>query len=318
MFATPFGNFNGNSWEEMFQVILKRKYMSVGYQRIKPSPGDFGIEGYTKDGLTFQCYCPDMNMDNKTLYEKQRKKITDDINKLKINQVELNEILGGVKLKVWNFLTPDMSHRDLINHCNTKRDLVKSWNLPFINNDEFQVLIHEGNDYALEIGEYFNDGSKKFSIIPKAEDSNNQKLIEWQNTEIDLIKNANQKNEIRINALPNKNDVSKKINALTDENARYYLNGESILRIWQSTQPDNHQRFIELLASVEDELKERCILNIVDPNQFVKEISEYMEEKIKSSFKYLDDSTIIRLKNYSISFWLLRCPLYFETSTNEN
>lgn len=318
MFVTSYGSFDGNSWEGMFQIILKRKYMAVGYVKVKASPGDFGIEGYTKDGRTFQCYCPNLNIDTKSFYEKQRTKVTDDLNKLKTNHKELSEILGGVKLKTWVLVTPIISHRDLINHCNIKRDLVKSWNLPFIDNDNFEILVHEADDYAIEIGEYFNHTGKKYSLKPKMEESSDEKLVEWQTTEIDLVNNAIGKNEIRVNSLPNKADLKRKINTLTNETVRYYLNGESMLRTWQASQPENHQRFIELLASVEDELKEKCLLNIVEPNQFVREVGDYVDQKIRMAFSHLDESTIVRLKNYSVSFWILRCPLYFEITSNEN
>ncbi|OJU74818.1 MAG: hypothetical protein BGO09_04390 [Bacteroidetes bacterium 47-18] len=298
----------------MFQVILKRKYMKEGYQRVMASPGDFGIEGYTKDGQTFQCYCPEMNEENKKLYERQRNKITTDINKLSINQKELSDILGGTKLKSWVLITPAMGHHDLLSHCNDKRDLVKSWNLPFIDNDSFQVLVHEGDDYALEIGEYFNQTGKKLSISPDAEETSAEKQIEWRDTQIDLVNNALTKNEIRVKSLQRKIDLKHGTNSLTNETIKHYLNGESILRIWQSTQPDNHQRFIELRASVEDELKERCLLTEVEPNLFVDEIKGYINERIKAAFPHLDESTLVRLKNYCISFWIISCPLYFETA----
>lgn len=317
MFITSYGSFNGVTWENMFQVVLKRKYMKVGYQRVMASPGDFGIEGFTKDGLTFQCFCPDVNEDNKKLYERQRNKITDDINKLQINEKELVKILGGIKLKTWTLITPRMGHHDLLTHCNSKRDLVKSWNLPFIDNNEFQVLVHECDDYALEIGEYFDQSGKKLTLQPDIEETNETKLVQWKDTQISLVQSALAKNEIRVKSLNKKNDLDKRTNILTDETARHYLNGESIMRIWRSTQPENHQRFIELIASVESELKERCLLATVQPNQFVDEIKSYIEGKIRTSFPHLDESTIVRLKNYCVSFWIMTCPIYFEESTNE-
>lgn len=311
MFSTPYGNFDGSSWEAMMQIIFKRKFQLVKYQRIPATPGDFGIEGFTKDGQTFQCYCPDVNSDNKTIYEKQRQKVTDDINKLKEYEKELIKILGGTKLKTWVLVTPRIGHHDLISHCNKKRDLVKSWNLPFIENSSFEVIIHEIEDYAGDIGEYFQQAGKKLTISPNQNDIKKEKIVEWKDTEIDLINNALEKNQIRVSAATGTGNAVK-VNELTHETAKHYLNGESILKRWQSSQPDNHQRFIELVASVEDELKEKSLLNNVDPNQFVREITDYMEGKIKSSFPYLDESTIIRLKHYSVSSWILRCPLYFE------
>ncbi|WP_460686918.1 hypothetical protein [Niabella aquatica] len=292
--------------------------MSVGYQRVMASPGDFGIEGYTKDGHAFQCFCPEINEENKKLYERQRQKITDDINKLKTNQKELLEIFGGTKLKCWILITPRMGHHDLLTHCNTKRDLVKSWDLPFIDNATFQILVHECDDYAPEIGEYFDQTGKKLAITPNLEDSNDEKIIQWKDTKIDLVQKALEKNEIRIRSSGKNENIDKHTNALTDETARLYLNGESILRIWRSTQPDNHQRFIELLASVEDELKERCILRVIQPNLFVNEVRDYIENRIRAAFPHLDESTIIRLKNYCISFWIITCPLYFELTADAN
>src|SRR5690606_6309514 len=99
-------------------------------------------------------------------------------------------ILGGTKLKSWTLITPHIGHHDLLSHCNTKRDLVKSWNLPFIDNVNFQILVHECDDYALEIGEFFDQTGKKFSIAPKPEDASKEKIIQWKDTEIGLVKAA--------------------------------------------------------------------------------------------------------------------------------
>jgi hypothetical protein len=317
MFVSTYGNFNGSTWEAMCQIIFKRKYMHVSYQTVKASPGDFGIEGFTKDGQAFQCYCPEVNLDNKKLYEQQRDKITADINKLNTNKKELLEILDGIKIKKWILVTPRFSHHDLTIHCNAKKNLVKSWGLPFIDSD-FEVLVQEADDYAFEIGEYFNTTNKKFSINPQQGISTTEKIIEWKTSEIDLVQNAIKKNNVRIQSTNIQVNFDYKVNELTDKNARDYLNGESMLRTWQSSQPENHQRFIELLASVEEELVEKCIINEVDPNTFVGEILNYMDGRIRTAFPFLDESTMVRLKNYSVSSWILRCPLYFQLKSDEN
>jgi hypothetical protein len=88
MFVTPLGSFDGTSWDNIIQVIHKRKYMEVGYQPIKASPGDYGLEGFTKDGLAFQCYCPDYNVDSTKLYELQRDKKKDQEDKPKEKKQE--------------------------------------------------------------------------------------------------------------------------------------------------------------------------------------------------------------------------------------
>ncbi len=90
MIKTKYGIFDGDSWEEICQMCFKSKYYDEGYQYMPALPnGDFGIEGFTKSGKVFQCYCPDFDYDSKNLYEKQRDKITEDLNKLKKNEKEL-------------------------------------------------------------------------------------------------------------------------------------------------------------------------------------------------------------------------------------
>ena len=79
MFHTKFGAFNGDTWEDLCQLVLKRKHQNVGYQEMPASPGDYGIEGYTvTTGWAFQCYCPDKHYERTELYNKQRDKITED------------------------------------------------------------------------------------------------------------------------------------------------------------------------------------------------------------------------------------------------
>ena len=72
MYNTKFGPYDGNSWEDLMQLCFRLKYESEYYQSIPASSGDCGIEGFTKTGKVFQCYCPDNNMSSADLYEKQR------------------------------------------------------------------------------------------------------------------------------------------------------------------------------------------------------------------------------------------------------
>lgn len=60
------------------------KYEVEGYQEMSAhTDGDLGIEGFTRTGVVFQCYCPDEEYDSTKLYEHQRDKITKDLGKLK-------------------------------------------------------------------------------------------------------------------------------------------------------------------------------------------------------------------------------------------
>ena len=54
MITTKYGEFDGNKWEAVCQVCFKHKYEEDSYQEIKASPGDHGIEGFTRKGDAFQ------------------------------------------------------------------------------------------------------------------------------------------------------------------------------------------------------------------------------------------------------------------------
>lgn len=109
MITTPVGKFTGTTWEAQCQLAFKLKHGGDGYQHIPASPGDFGIEGYTKHtGYAFQCYCPERLYHQDELYEKQRTKINDDLKKLRDYSDDLQKILGGTRSKI-GVLSPPKS-----------------------------------------------------------------------------------------------------------------------------------------------------------------------------------------------------------------
>jgi len=104
MLVTEYGNFDGNSWENTCQKIFKRKYGDDNYQEMPASPGDYGIEGVIKNtGIAIQCYCPDKNYTQKELYEKQRDKITKDLNKFKEYESHIEARIGEKKYQNGSF-----------------------------------------------------------------------------------------------------------------------------------------------------------------------------------------------------------------------
>jgi hypothetical protein len=78
-----------------------------------PSPGDYGIEGWTADGHAFQCYCPEKDYTQDELYEALRRKITADIPKLQRNAKQIAARIGATRIRSWLFVTPVVPHNDI-------------------------------------------------------------------------------------------------------------------------------------------------------------------------------------------------------------
>ena len=153
MYITSYGPFDGDSWERLCQLVFKRKFAEDGYLSIPATPGDYGLEGFTKvTGSGFQCYCPEKAYPTKELHEKQRDKITKDLKKLQLYELDLKKILGPTKLQRWHLVTPAIAHHDLLKHAQTKEAEVRGWGLSILD-PKFQVLVHDGDHYAAEIQE---------------------------------------------------------------------------------------------------------------------------------------------------------------------
>src|SRR5689334_11077025 len=104
MLKTVHGIFDGDAWERLCQMIFKKKFAPDGYQQMVASPGDYGIEGFTRTGIAYQCYCPSEEYTLQVLYEKQRDKITKDLGKLKTYETQIRDRIGAMTISQWIFV----------------------------------------------------------------------------------------------------------------------------------------------------------------------------------------------------------------------
>lgn len=164
MIRTEIGDFDGDSWEELCQICFQLKYENEGYQEITAhSNGDLGIEGYTRTGKVFQCYCPDAEYNANNLYEKQRDKINKDLNKLIKNKEELKKYLGNSKIKKWYFITPYYLKKDIVKYCVLKAEQMRKLKLDILD-PEFDVLINGYNFIARELPEAMKIRNIKINV----------------------------------------------------------------------------------------------------------------------------------------------------------
>ena len=308
MYKTAYGVFNGSSWEDFCQLCFKKKYEADGYQEMPATfKGDLGIEGFTRSGILFQCYCPDMEYDPTKLYEAQRDKITRDLTKLINNQKELQPYLGIQKIKTWIFVTPEYNNKELVKHCSQKADELRKMKLPLLD-DGFDVLIHDIEFYSAEVPIVLNFRQEKLDIDP--EKRSPKEIADWKSKEISLVDNAVKKHNQRVPERVLDRDF--KVNKLTQKSVSDFLNGDSLIRKWAEKYQDQYEKFQRVIALFEEKVEEKCAVFDGNSNQLYYEIETELKAKIKSSFDYLDDIMIDRLTNRVMADWILRCPISFE------
>lgn len=309
MIKTEYGNFDGDKWESICQLCFNKKYESEIYFEIKATPGDYGIEGFTRSGRAFQCYCPDEHYTQDELYQKQRDKITKDLSKLQTYEKQLAKKLGGTLISKWYFVSPYFSKNDIIDHCTKKRDEIRSLNLSIIDNLNFEVIPWDINNLKPDIHSFIKISEHKVDISPESELTSVEKL-KWKGKEISLVENAQRKHRLRFDN--NASNVDQKVDDLTEKSIGHFLDGNSILKKWSVDYPEDYEKFLKIVSLVEEQVIEECMFPSKDNNELYRKFAVILNERIKSSFPFLEDTMVLNLCNQVMADWILRCPINFE------
>jgi len=308
MYKTPYGNFNGDSWEDFCQLCFKLKYENDGYQEMPAWQGDLGIEGFTRSGVLFQCYCPDTEYNPDKLYEVQRDKITTDLGKLVTYEKELKAYLKDIKVAKWIFVTPEYKKKDLVKHCQDKAEEYRKITSAILDKG-FDVLVHDIEFYSEQIPIFLNFREKKLDIDPKEKKSESE-IADWKSKSISLVDNAIKKHKQRIPE--NAKKIDEKVNSLTQKSVSDFLNGDDMIRKWAEKYQDQYEKFQKVVDQFEKRVEEKCAVTDGNSNILYNEIETELREKIKASFSFLDETMIDRLTSRVMADWILRCPISFE------
>lgn len=307
MFYTAYGPFDGNSWERLCQLVFKRKFTDDGYTHIPATPGDYGLEGFTKTtGCGYQCYCPDKVYPPKELYEKQRDKITTDLKKLQTNEVDLTKILGTTKLRRWHLVTPAIGHNDLIKHAQTKEAEVRGWNLSILASD-FQILVHDADHYATEIQEMQVAVGKALDfgglpgVLPDLTDSSET-----------YEKNVMRKTRARL-AHVAADKLEEKVTRLYTNTLREFLDHGLHLKRINDTAPTVHSRLARLINGYEANVGETCDTWVGTPQELTEKIRVGLTERIvKELAPTIDETGAAQIARLIVARWIAVCEVDYD------
>lgn len=308
MTTTKYGNFDGNEWERVCQVCFHLKYEKDSYQEVKASPGDYGIEGFTRAGDVFQCYCPEKDYTQDELYEKVRDKITRDLEKLNTYQVQLKSKLNGTKIKRWVFVTPKDVKNQILDHCAKKSDEYRKLKLDILD-DKFDVLIRNLDFCADYLPIAINSIGNKLYIEPDKKDNSDIEAFEKSGSE-------QATNIINKSVCIIENSISGNRTTTSDKLAKsyiiQYLNGYSVIGTLQKKFGNSYEKYLRNITEMEEQLEQKKIYHDSSNKDFIKEISLEVSQRINNEFNDLEQTTKNRLSNYVIASWLADCPLRFD------
>ena len=297
---TSLGQMDGDEWEKYCQKLLRLRYDN--YQEVPAQfGGDYGIEGFTRSGLVFQCYCPDEDPSGIDLYEKQRDKITADIKKLIKNATVISE-LGAGNIKEWHFLTPDYNSRHLVSHCRKKESEVLSKSLKMVHNG-FTIYIKTEDDYITERQMYLGTGAHR--VQPSFEDPPMKELEMFLTSDNEIVQNIKTKLEKLALASDYRDDLTRRLVA-------GYIVGQNEMDVLNEKFSSTCQSVIQLKSSIQAQLPIQMLSCSDNHGTILHNILQDYEGKLRTDLSgSLSTALIARLSMEAISDWLGRCPLNF-------
>jgi hypothetical protein len=289
-------------WEDHINLILQIHHGLSNYFRIPDKhKGDAGIEGYSMDGSAYQAYAPEQCRVHE-LYEKQRTKLTTDINKFIKNKAELEKLIYKTKVKRWVLVVPNHVSKELNKIANEKSELVLSHGLPYVDSNDFRVQILDRADFKAEEKVLLDLGLNKLKI-EHAEitqiDANSYEIDESEN-----IENINRK----LGKLPGGKDTLK-LSATREELIKRFIASENILDNLRYEFPQYHQDIETMKSKRESSLLIESISSLAPPT---------LKDEANKLIDIFNKQSILHDDNYetiawgTITEWLMRCPLDFD------
>ncbi|AZE16532.1 hypothetical protein C4K09_2071 [Pseudomonas chlororaphis subsp. aureofaciens] len=282
--------------------MFKYKHGADGYQQVPASPGDYGIEGFTKHtGYAFQCYCPEKQYHQDELYENQRDKINKDLGKLKKNTLELLKILGDVKITNWCFVTPEINRNKLLSYAQTKQVEVRSWDLPHLDQN-FTILLHDYEFYLREIN------TLRISAgLPPCVSSPTESLPKVSTTLEPFDENIARKCRLR---MPGKTE--KQVDGLVTLTRNTFLDHDTYFQSLYDRSPQTYVNIARIVNAFEHDVQEWRFTSDASPEQLTELVkTRLLDYLVTDRNLNIDKSTASEVVRRTIARWLAICELDF-------
>jgi hypothetical protein len=295
--------WNGDEWQEHIGRLLRVRYSEPGMYQEMPSrdKGDLGLEGFSRDGICYQCYAALPPYTVATLYENQRAKITDDVAKFIKNAPRLSKVFDSTKIKRWLLVVPQFHSTQLLEHCTKKKKEVIAEKLQYVDG-RFDIGVITDSEFEVELAKLSSVHLYKHDLIvglPAAE-----QIQSFASGNVALLKRISAKAE----KLP-KLDTTHKVNEFTLRMVQHYLRAQSAADTLRDRDPEQFETFVRCKAAMEEIVRIESMVQVGDSATVRKTYSEFKLEVEKQVSVSPHTADVFAWG--AVADWLLRCPLDF-------
>lgn len=297
--------YTRKQWEEYCVRLLQARYPLGEFQPVPATDrGDYGIEGFATDGCAFQCYASEA-LATGDLYEHQRSKMHEDIQKFINNSAGLKKLLAGIVIKNWVFLVPEVRSKKLIEYAGRKQEEVRSAKLSYAH-PEFHISVLTDDAFATERAMLIHTGAQVLHLpeLPVPPSS----IDAWESNASNDPLNARLADKIgRMSSFT----AEPMRHAFRREMIRRFIAGENMLDQVRAYSPETWEDILEIKTARESVMRAEQILSGHTPQRFIETQREELVARYKHRITGLSHETFDTLSWEAISEWLVRCPLDF-------
>lgn len=292
--------WSGEEWQIYCQELFAQRH-GAEYQAVPDTVrGDWGIEGFTSDGTTYQCYAPEEPLTSAQLYEKHRDKLTADLSKLCTNAREIAALIEPNKVRCWVLVVPRVEDKAILKHAARKAKEVRARNIDGIS-DEFLVRVLTAEAFPAERRGL---GDAIPLALPEIGDVSEDQVAEFAATE-DLSTDALDAKLLKLMT------SDERIDQLRKEMLRLYIVGAELDHWVRRHHPALWDAWQHARHGVKRTLKMSEFTSSEPPGARVETIRDNLREAVQESVPALIASDATSLAWGTIAEWLVECPLDF-------
>lgn len=292
-------NESGEAWQEYCNSLLSVRH-GEAYQRVPDTVrGDWGIEGFTRSGILYQCFAPEEPITAEIRRERIRDKITADMTKLRKNLSNVTVLVTPITM--WVLLTPRVDDKSLLTHGAAKAMEINADLLPGVD-PSFCVRLHTAEDFPAErmtLGQQMSlDLAVQNADAYAIAGFRPSPPLSLQNLETKLGRVASDHRELQ---------------RARDEYVGLYLDAQSLEVQLHDRYPALYQEWRTARAQVSRMLT-ISRLGLTSQRGSVESILNRLNSAAAESIPHLEMVYIDILANGAIAEWLLECPLDLQPS----
>ena len=231
-----------------------------------------------------------------------RKKIRDDLRKLKKHEAKISSMLGGIVVKRWILLVPNLQSKDLIAHCHKCKKKTLEVNVSFIDQEEFTAKIETAESYP-DAALYANRVRIQTIDIPIEPISPSQQDI-WAGANSAFMGNIERKSELL---------MRDKAPVFRDRVVKRYIQIEHFLEKLRDEHPDLHELVEGSGGALLEEMKDSSVLQGEIDSSFIGEVLKGNKKGFGKYSSDFSDANATSLPFGYLAKWIAECNMDFET-----